>query len=149
MLWACKALKFGYRWQVGDGKKINFWEDTWFGTSPLFVQFWPLYIICDQQCVTLSDVWDGNTIKLTFRRTFTDKMLDSWMCIEQILRSVSYNGDDDALIWQYASKGIYTTTSLYSIINFRGFSQFIYLLSGLLSPHPECKSFSGSWHTTN
>ena len=28
--------------------------------------------------------------------------------------------EGDALVWQYGSKGIYTTQSLYAVINFRG-----------------------------
>jgi hypothetical protein len=40
ILWAAKALKFGYRWAVGDGTKIRIWEDIWFGTAPLATQFW-------------------------------------------------------------------------------------------------------------
>jgi hypothetical protein len=27
VLWAAKAIKMGYQWNVGDGKKIKFWED--------------------------------------------------------------------------------------------------------------------------
>src|SRR4051812_32935082 len=39
------AVKFGYRWNIGDGSKTRFWEDSWFGTSPLAVQFWPIYSV--------------------------------------------------------------------------------------------------------
>jgi hypothetical protein len=39
-MWAVNSVKFGFRWIVGDGSKIKFWEDTWFGTSPLSAQFW-------------------------------------------------------------------------------------------------------------
>jgi hypothetical protein len=29
-----KAVKLGYRWVPGNGKKIHFCENTWFGTAP-------------------------------------------------------------------------------------------------------------------
>jgi hypothetical protein len=32
-------VKFGYRWHPGDRKRVKFWEDIWFGTAPLAVQF--------------------------------------------------------------------------------------------------------------
>ena len=32
-------LKFGFRWKVASGERVRFWEDTWFGTSPLGTQF--------------------------------------------------------------------------------------------------------------
>ena len=82
VMWAAKALQFGYRWKVGRGTKIRFWEDIWFGTSPLFVQFWHLYSICHQQCMAVSEVWDGENIKLTFRRVFTTAMMEDWYCLE-------------------------------------------------------------------
>jgi hypothetical protein len=34
-----QAVKFGYKWLLGDGRKIRFWEDIWFGTAALAVQF--------------------------------------------------------------------------------------------------------------
>jgi hypothetical protein len=45
VMWAARAVKFGYRWSLGDGNKIRFWEDCWFGTSPLSIQFWDMYIL--------------------------------------------------------------------------------------------------------
>lgn len=42
VMWAVQSIKFGYRWQVGDSAKIRFWEDTWFGTSPLAVHFFDI-----------------------------------------------------------------------------------------------------------
>lgn len=120
VMWAAKALKFGYRWVVGNGRKIRFWEDIWFGTSPLSVQFWPLYSIFHQQCVTVSEVWDGSNIKLTFRRIFTPAMMEEWYCLEQIIKETVLKTDVDAMVWQYESKGVYSSSSLYAIINFRG-----------------------------
>jgi hypothetical protein len=64
-------VKFHYRWKIGDGAKIRFWEDTWFGNSPLVVQFWDIYCICDQIDKTVAEVWDGQEVKLTFRRSFS------------------------------------------------------------------------------
>jgi hypothetical protein len=40
-----QAVKFGYRSVTGNGKKIQFWEDIWFGTSPLVTQFWDQYLL--------------------------------------------------------------------------------------------------------
>jgi hypothetical protein len=44
MLMEAQAVKLGYRWLPRDGRKIRFWEDTWFGTSPLAVQGPLLYL---------------------------------------------------------------------------------------------------------
>jgi hypothetical protein len=47
-MWASKAVKFGYKWHVGNGRSIKFWEDIWFGNSPLATQFWDLYFVSNQ-----------------------------------------------------------------------------------------------------
>jgi hypothetical protein len=28
---AAEALKFGYKWKIGNGRSVRFWEDIWFG----------------------------------------------------------------------------------------------------------------------
>lgn len=45
VMWALQAAKMGIKWVVGNGKRVRFWEDTWFGNSSLAIQFWPLYVI--------------------------------------------------------------------------------------------------------
>jgi hypothetical protein len=51
-----QAVKFGYRWLPGDGRKIRFWEVIWFGYAPLVVQFWELYCICNEKVKTIAEI---------------------------------------------------------------------------------------------
>jgi hypothetical protein len=88
----------GYRWKIGDGKQIRFWEDTWFGTSPLAVQFWDMYCICHEQMATISQVWDNVNVKLTFRRNFIAEMMEKWFELEEICKSIVFSPDCDALL---------------------------------------------------
>jgi hypothetical protein len=74
---AAQALKFGYRWILGDVCKIRFWENTWFGYAPLAVQFRDLYKICNEKTKTISEVWVDRELRLTFRRTFSEDMLET------------------------------------------------------------------------
>jgi hypothetical protein len=53
-MWALQAAKMGIKWVVGNGKRVRLWEDTWFGNSSLAIQFWPLYVINEQQGKTIS-----------------------------------------------------------------------------------------------
>jgi hypothetical protein len=87
-MWAVNATKFGYRWKIGDGLQVKFWEDTWFGTSPLAVQFWDLYCVCNEQLVVVSEVWDGTNTKLTFRRIFSARLMEQWYELEQICTGI-------------------------------------------------------------
>ena len=56
MLWAANAAKIGYQWKVGNGKKVKFWEDHWFGNTSLAIQYWDVYILANEQNITISDV---------------------------------------------------------------------------------------------
>jgi hypothetical protein len=68
VLWAVRAAKFGYRWKVGNGAKVRFWEDIWVGTSSLAIQFWDIYYIVNEQNKTVAELWDGVNLRCTFRR---------------------------------------------------------------------------------
>jgi hypothetical protein len=84
------------------------------------VQFWDLYCINNQIGETMDKVWDGQEVKLTFRRNFDSEMLERWFELKEIVSSVVYDQECDALVWAYESKGVYSTQSLYAVINFRG-----------------------------
>jgi len=47
-------------------------------------------------------------------------MLERWYELQAVVMDVHYSEEGDALVWQYDSKGLYTTQSLYAVINFRG-----------------------------
>jgi hypothetical protein len=119
-MWAVNSVEFGYRWKIGDGGKDRFWEDTWFGTSPIAVQCFPLYVLCNENGSTVQQIWDESQLKLTFRRNFSSSLIQQWYEPEGIAASISFTSDTDALIWHYESKGAYSSSSLYAIINFGG-----------------------------
>lgn len=47
-------------------------------------------------------------------------MMSRWHELVSIMTEVRYDTDGDALVWQYNSKGTYTSQSLYAVINFWG-----------------------------
>jgi hypothetical protein len=69
VIWAAKTAKLGFRWRVGNGKRVSFWEDLWFGTCSLAIQYWNIYSIISDQGKTVSEAWDGVKLKFTFSRT--------------------------------------------------------------------------------
>ena len=50
-------------------KRSKFWEDNWLGSSSLAIQFWDLYVIVNEKNKTIHDLWDGENLKCSFRRT--------------------------------------------------------------------------------
>jgi hypothetical protein len=56
VMWAAKATKIGYQWKVWNGKKIKFWEDHWFGSSSLAIQYWEIYFLVNEHNGTIADL---------------------------------------------------------------------------------------------
>jgi hypothetical protein len=46
-MWAAKAAK------MENGKKIRFWEDLWFGSYSLAIQYWDIYSIVNEKGLTI------------------------------------------------------------------------------------------------
>jgi len=78
VMWALQAAKMGIKWVVGNGKRVRFWKDNWFGNSSLAIQFWPLYVINDQHGKTIGQVWDGQVLRLSFRRSVSENLMNLW-----------------------------------------------------------------------
>jgi len=91
----------GIMWRVGDGKNVRFWDDHWFGNSSLAIQFWPLYVICEQQGKTIRQVWDGVNLMLSFTRTVSKNIMNLWLDLLSIVESVTLNDDSDQIIWSF------------------------------------------------
>jgi hypothetical protein len=113
-MWASMAVK------VGNGRNIRFWEDTWFENAPLSTQYWDIYFVVNQQMMTIADLWDGQQLRSDFKRTFTPEMMNLWFEIVEIAKTIYFCEEEDQLIWKYESSGVYSSKSLYAIMNFRG-----------------------------
>jgi hypothetical protein len=120
VIWAANAAKIGYRWKLGNGEKILFWSDTWFGSCSFAILYWDLYCLVNEQQLTVAQAWDGENLKFTFRRTVSPTLYLRWMELIQIMRSVSLSLDEDMPIWEFHESGQYSVSSFYAIINNRG-----------------------------
>ncbi|TVT99236.1 hypothetical protein EJB05_55412, partial [Eragrostis curvula] len=119
VMWAAKAVQLGYRWRVGNGRKVRFWEDNWLGSSSLLVQYWDLYVIVNERSKTIAEIWDGINLKCTFRRCVDSNLMRRWEEVLQIASTIVLTDEEDKPIWQYTPNGIYSSQSMYGIINFR------------------------------
>jgi hypothetical protein len=95
---AAEAVRFGYKWKIGNGRSVRFWEDIWFGNTNLATQFWDIYFVSNQQTKTVRDIWDGTTLRCDFRRIFTDEMMVQWHELVAIAETIVFNSDEDQLI---------------------------------------------------
>jgi hypothetical protein len=56
VMWAAQVARMGFRWKVGKGNKIRFWEDVRIGSSSLAIQYWELYCIVNEQNKTIAEL---------------------------------------------------------------------------------------------
>jgi hypothetical protein len=89
--------------------------------------FWDIYFVSNQQTQTVREIWDGQKIRGTFRRTFTKEMMVQWQELLVIANTIVFSEDEDQLIWQYETNGVYSSSSMYSLVNCRGFNLSSYL----------------------
>jgi hypothetical protein len=119
-LWAAQAARMGFKWKIGNGRRVRFWEDLWLGNSSLAIQYWKLYRFVNEKNKSVASLWDGTVLKCTFSRSGDTHMLDLWEEVCQIAATIAFSEEEDSMIWQFSSNGIYNVQSLYRIINFRG-----------------------------
>jgi hypothetical protein len=115
-MWAAWAAKMWYQWKVGNGRKTKFWEDHWFGHCSLAILYWDL----NEQNISIAEVWDGRNLKLTFRRCVDQQLMQRRYDLKSIAEYVQLDETKDSLIWKFESKGVYSVSSIYAIVNFRG-----------------------------
>jgi hypothetical protein len=80
----------GLRWKIGNGNKIRFRVNQWFGSCRLAIQFWEVYSIVNEQGKTVEEACDGYNLKFTFRRTINRRDMDQWEVVEQIASSIHF-----------------------------------------------------------
>jgi hypothetical protein len=128
VMWASRAVSVGYKWKVGDGRSIKFWEDIWFGNSPLVPNFGTFTSFLTSRLRPLGICGMGSRLEALLGGFFPDEMMVSWLELIEIAKTISYSEENDQIIWQYETNGIYSSSSMYAIVNFRGI-QPIYLPS--------------------
>jgi hypothetical protein len=62
---------------------------------------------------SIAKLWDGVNLRCTFGRCVDMRLLLMWEELVNLISTVDLSGDEDALIWQYYSSGIYSSQSLY------------------------------------
>jgi hypothetical protein len=120
VLWAAQAAHLGIKWVVGNGEKVRFWEVQWIGNTSLAIAFWPLYVINEQHGKTVSQVWNGQDLILTFRRNVSKALMNMWWELSSLVEGTSLTDKEDQIMWSYTSQGTYSVQSLYAVINCRG-----------------------------
>jgi hypothetical protein len=86
----------------------------------LAIQYWEVYFLVNEQNKTTTELWDGESLKVTFRKCFDHRLMLQWFEIQQIAQSIHLNTESDALIWMWEANGVYNVKSMYDVVDFRG-----------------------------
>jgi hypothetical protein len=78
------------------------------GNSNLTIQYWELYCIIDEQNKSIADLWNGVNLKCTFRRCVDRRLFLQWEELVNLVSTIDFPDEEDALIWQYHSSGLYS-----------------------------------------
>jgi hypothetical protein len=105
--------------------------------------------VCNMKASTIDEVWVEGGLRLSFRRTFSDPMMQRWDELMSIVEQPTLNEDIDALVWCYEKSGIYSSHSCYSIISYKGLNQFTFQGYGVLSCLLRFISFFGYYLIIN
>ena len=81
-----------------------------------------MYVLINEKDATVASLWDGVDLKCTFRRCVDGRLYNLWLEVVQLASTISFTDEEDSLIWQFKSHGVYSSQSLYKVINFRGIS---------------------------
>ena len=102
---------------VGNGKRIRFWEDLWWGNQTLCSQFADLYRVISVKNLTVSNVL-GNSLPLSwnfnFRRNLMDSEIDLLQRLMSSLNSVLFSpSSSDSRAWSLSSSGLFSVKSFF------------------------------------
>ena len=102
----------GY-FDVGDGTKTRFWEDTWLGTTSLAHQYPSLYNIVNHKNVTVAHVLAHNPLNIGFRRVLSGNKWTAWLHLCQRLMMVHLSEGPDRFVLKLTTNGLFSVKSMY------------------------------------
>ena len=70
--------------------------------------------------VSVAEVWDGEELKISFRRRISLRLMQKWLDLVAIAEFVNYNDDCDAIVWSFADSNSFSVLAVYKTISFRG-----------------------------
>jgi len=74
-------------------------------------------VLVNEKAQTVFELWDGVDRKCTFRRGVDERLMIRWQEIIQLASTIVFSDEEDSLIWTFNSRGMYSSQSLYKVIN--------------------------------
>jgi hypothetical protein len=75
-------------------------------------------IIINEHNKTIAEILDGINLKCTFCRCVDIRLFNMWEQVISAASTLVLSKEEDELIWWFNSFGVYSSQSLYNVINF-------------------------------
>ncbi|XP_039050056.1 uncharacterized protein LOC120191133 [Hibiscus syriacus] len=121
--WMCGN---SFRWQVGDGKIVLFWEDVWYGDKALRSRYPRLYRLVSRKFISVdemfsADEWLSQDLPALFNRQLLDR---ERVIVHRIkgevdrIKIISYV--PDRILWVHENDGIFKVKKLSELLMCNG-----------------------------
>ncbi|KAE8731452.1 hypothetical protein F3Y22_tig00002840pilonHSYRG01365 [Hibiscus syriacus] len=111
-----------FRWVVGDGKSLLFWEDVWFGESALRSRYPRIYRLVLRKYITVCDMisageWQNLDTTALFERQLLVRELTTIRIIKREVDDVSFNSSVvDRIVWVHETDGLFKVKKLTELL---------------------------------
>lgn len=102
---------------IGNGRKVDLWNDKWIEQAPLKQLYPDIYSINQQQNSTIEMVWGEQGWNLSFRRALNDWEIDRLASFFGTLEQFKGTSTDaDCLIWLRNKDNKFTVKAAYRVL---------------------------------
>jgi hypothetical protein len=98
---------------IGNGKRIDFWEDVWCGMVALKDKFRDLYDICIEQKMSVDEMAQRGW-RMTFRRWLNENQQTQLRHMRDMLSACALSSEKDRVKWIWGKSGTFSVKSMYN-----------------------------------
>ncbi|GLT41615.1 hypothetical protein SLA2020_156660 [Shorea laevis] len=107
----------GFRWEVGDGKRVSFWRENWVGSKLLRDVCPRLFELAVNKGGKIQEIrgWEGGRWrwKLEWKRSRLGRELSEEVLLNLLGTVHLWEGREDRWKWKYDGDGIYVVKKPY------------------------------------
>ncbi|CAN1743347.1 Putative ribonuclease H protein At1g65750, partial [Linum perenne] len=106
-----ELIRSGYRWRIGDGKRVRIWSNPWLRDDG---QLTPnTNLVARLEDLTVCDLWIQGTKEWDVG--LVEELFEPWD-VEVILRIPTVHmEEEDIIIWHYGQFGVYIVKTAYKL----------------------------------
>ncbi|RVW60989.1 putative ribonuclease H protein [Vitis vinifera] len=109
------------RFIVGDGERIRFWEDLWWGDQILKDQYPRLFRVVMDKNIPISSIFGSSrpsSWNFNFRRNLTDSEIEDLKCLMHSLDCMNLSTSaSNARSWSLCSSSLFTVKSFFTALS--------------------------------